>query len=207
MAADYDRAAAVAVSVLMDSVSSSAATDIFRILDHDDSVRLVRYSVVARRLGVPFSVFIQRFAESELSYTRLSKRTGIYIIMYNDNMLDRNMRSNVAHEYAHTRLGHHIGNGNNDEENEANCCSRLIMCPAPIADNLGVTTISDYVQAFDVSDELASMSKYYRAMDRETFARHAPDLIEAYGSRANYPRRPFLRKAVGSDWLLDIYDD
>ena len=201
MAADYYSAATAAVDILVSASSGSSATDIKRVIGYDDGVRLVRYSQMCVRIGGTVRRFATEYAESEHSYTKLDNTTGIYYIMYNDSVLDREWRSHLAHEYSHTLLGHHIGNGNNDEENEADCCSRLIMCPAPIADELGLETIGQYIRVFDVNAELAGAAMRFRAHDRETLNALIPDLVERYGNRLLLSRGRLNRLKRASGWM------
>lgn len=207
MAADYYSAAAAAVEVLQSVSSGSAATDIKLIINYDDGVRLIRYSQMCARIGGTVYKFATEYAESEHSYTKLDNTTGIYYIMYNDAVLDREWRSHLAHEYAHTLLGHHIGNGNNDEENEADCCARLVMCPASIADALDISSIDQYIRVFNVNDEMAKDALRFRTRDRETLDVMFPDLVERYGNRLMLSRGLLNRyKRASGSWIFDVYD-
>ena len=202
MAADYERAASAAAGVLL---SKGVGFDLAYAIVTDPAARLIRYTRMAdRMLCRSTAAFIARYAESEYSYTKYDPRAGIYYILYNDaNLLEREIRSHLAHEYAHVLLRHTRGDGNTDEENEANCCARLYTCPAPLADALGVRSPRDYMTAFGVDEETAFAAKRFRETDRDTLNALIPDLTERSADRlalaaARLSRgRTPLRAAVG----------
>ncbi len=207
--ADYARAASAAAGVLLSADAGSARTNIRYLIDADPDTRLIRYSVMADRLPCrSVAAFTERYAESEVSYTKYDRRTGTYYVFYNDTLPLRQVRSNLAHEYAHVLLRHTRGNGNNDEENEALCCARLLMCPAPVADVLQLDDVRRYMAVFGVDAELASSALRFRDFDREALEAAAPDLLGRYVTRLALSRGRLSRlaRASGSAWL-DVWGE
>lgn len=209
--ADYARAASAAAGVLLSGRAGDGgvATDVLRLIGDAPNTRLICYSAMAFRLCVPPQEFARRYAESAVSYAKLDPRTGVYYIFYNDmSLLRRDERAHLAHEFAHTLLGHTRGGGNNDEENEANCCARLLMCPAPVADALRLDGVRQYMDAFDVNAELAGAAVWFRDRDREAFARCAPGLLDRYADRVGITSGKLsrLRRASGGSWL-DVWGE
>lgn len=207
--ADYARAASAAAGVLLSADAGSARTNIRYLIDADPDTRLIRYSVMADRMPCrSVSAFVRRYAESEVSYTKLDPRTGTYYVFYNDTLPPRQVRANLAHEYAHVLLRHARGGGNNDEENEALCCARLMMCPAPVADVLRLEGVRQYMTAFDVDAELASSALRFRDIDREALEPYALDILGRYVPRLALSRGRLSRlaRASGSDWL-DVWGE
>ena len=195
MSADFERAASAAVTLLL---AKRSVPNVKSLIYADDAVRLVSYKQVAAKLRVSRDRFAEEYAESRYAYTKLSSN-GIYYILYNDALIDNELRSHLAHEYAHTLLGHTVGGANDSEETEADCCSRVLLCPAPAADELDLVTKTDYIRAFRVGSEMASQAVRCRAFDRDLIGDAAPKLLDAMR-----PSLPYMRKTPVRMIKLDV---
>ena len=129
------------------------AIDIFSIANSLPNISLKKYSDVCKRFSMSMQEFINT---TESEYGSVFKLKDKYELIYNDSKDNKTNRFTVAHELGHIILRHNLEDAN--EEKEANCFARNILCPIPIINSLGLKTIVDYMTVFDVSAPMANAS-------------------------------------------------
>lgn len=154
---DYQKATNAAYEILQDYDGRYPQIDIFHIVDTFPQVRVHTYTEIAARIGVSVYEFMTEFAESEMGYTVFDTDNNRWLIFYNDQKSETTIRFTIAHELGHIVLNHAEDTPTADKE--ANCFARNILCPVPIRDEFGLTTLSDYCFMFDISDKMAQVVK------------------------------------------------
>lgn len=156
----YRIATNAAYDLLVTLSSISLAIDVFYIAEKMiDNCRLLTYGQACFLYGLDLSWLLE---ESEYGFTII--KGGKRIILYNEDMPLSCIRFTIAHEIGHAVLGH----ANEDDpaaEKEANCFARNLLCPLPVAKELGIDNVSEYVSIFNVSEKMATVSLNFRDSD------------------------------------------
>ena len=150
---NYNIATNKAYEILSLQDCISLPIDIFSIVNSLPNIRLKKYSDICKRFSISMDEFID-IAESE--YGSILKKGNKSEIIYNDYKDITTNRFTVAHELGHVILNHKAKDAN--EEKEANCFARNILCPIPIVKSLELKTLVDYMTVFDVSAPMANAS-------------------------------------------------
>ena len=91
-------------------------------------------------------------------------KNGRYMIFYNQDDYAPRVKFSILHEFGHYRLGHRLGNYNDDDEYgrvevEANCFAAQILMPEQVLNELkkrgAVITVDFLKRHFGVSEEAA----------------------------------------------------
>jgi len=163
LAPDYNKATNAAYEVLCQRSFLSLSTNVFSIIEDvlSDNCRLFTYGQAVFLYGFTLECLM---AESEHGFSILDDK-GRRIILYNEEMPLGAIRFTLAHEIGHAVLGH-TSEDDPSAEKEANCFARNLLCPIPVADELGVDLIDDYVSLFDVTKQMAKVTLERRGSDR-----------------------------------------
>lgn len=156
---DYKTATNAAYRLLAERDLFSIQTNVFAIAEQLENCRVFSYGLTNFCFDTPLEVLL---ANSEYGFSIKSK--GNRIIYFNENMPLACIRFTLAHEIGHAVLGHQ------DEEDpaaerEANCFARNLLCPLPIAHDMNISTGEDYVSAFNISNNMASITLMHRTSD------------------------------------------
>lgn len=178
---DYKKATNAAYEMLARYGSFSLATDVFAIAENLlENCKLLSYGqtcffyeyTLEELLGV-----------SEFGFSILNNHTGQRLILYNEDCVLRCIRFTIAHEIGHYVLKH-ANEKDVASEREANCFARNLLCPIPVIHRLGIETIQDYMDVFDVTARMATVSierqesdKYYITRENWTMI---SDMLNAY---------------------------
>ncbi len=146
---------------------------------------------IAKSLGihvVPYKDLIAKAyyilcdVPSEHGFTVVFPKSAEKYIFYNERDPKTVQLFTVAHELAHCVLRHQYQS--EDEEKEANCFARNLLCPVWVAQEKGLSTVNDYARVFGVSGAMAEISvkhAYHDAMqsDRDIAVR----VVQAFHAR------------------------
>ena len=172
MTPDYKRSTRLAYSLfLKGGFFLTADTSI--VLTHPKVHKVRPYSYLIERFGQDGMDLIE---SSDFGFTILQKKTGRYIVCYNEQNPYKVIRFTLAHELGHILMGHQLGE-DSYEEKEANCFARNLLCPVPIADYFQLKTVKDYASFFHVSTSMASVTLRCRDSDRYYIDKDTYDLI------------------------------
>ena len=160
---DYNKATNAAYKVLSQRSSLSLSTNVFSIIEEELSTtcRLLTYGQAVFLYGASLECLK---AESEYGFS-IVEDSGRRIILYNEEMPLGAIRFTLAHEIGYAVLGH-TNEDDPSAEKEANCFARNLLCPVPVAEELDVTLIDDYVSLFDVTKQMARVTLERRRSDR-----------------------------------------
>lgn len=159
---DYRRATNAAYDTLIKLETFSISTNVFSVVELLlENCQLLTYGQACFLYG--FSLH-QLLENSEFGFSIVSS-TGNRIILYNENMPLGSIRFTIAHEIGHAILGH-ITEDDPCSEKEANCFARNLLCPLPVAEILGASTIDDYTELFSVTASMAMTTIDRRNSDR-----------------------------------------
>lgn len=152
---DYYKATNLAYRVLVSKNNISLPIDIFQIAQSYTSLKIVSYSEMAKRFKISFIEFLN-YAPSQYGFImKKSLKSSRAYIVFNDKKDLETIKFTIAHE-----LGHYIMEHNSEsalENKEANCFARNILCPVPIANDLGLVSINDYKSVFCISEPMANV--------------------------------------------------
>lgn len=149
---NYPRATNAAYQLLANRKTFSIRTDVFRIANSLPECRLLSYGDAVQKYGCDWQALINN-SEDGFS-VRLGRQT---IILYNEKKPKRRIRFTIAHEIGHHVLSHDDGD-NLSFEREANCFARNLLCPVPLIEYFHIYTVNSYVDAFDVSPQMARIA-------------------------------------------------
>ena len=155
---DYNKATNAAYETLQQYSSSFPKIDIFRIVMSYPNVKVHTYSYLAQRMGLSVHKFTRDIASSEHGFTVCDNLKQRWEVFYNETKCERTIRSTLAHELGHIVLKHTKDGNASIEDREANCFARNLLCPVPIRKELGLTSLSDYCNAFDISERMAQVA-------------------------------------------------
>ena len=152
---DYNCATNAAYEILQKYGSSFPQIDIFGIILSYPNVKVHTYSEAAKIKNISVYDFAHNIASSEHGLTIFNKKNGHAEVLFNDTKNDHTIRFTLAHELGHIVLCHKKDGG--VEDKEANCFARNLLCPVPLRKELGLKTLDDYCNAFDVSERMAQV--------------------------------------------------
>ena len=158
---DYKKATNAAYEILCDREPFSLSTDVFDIAGHLDGCRLLTYGQAMLFYGFTTDML---WGQSEFGFTFVQRSSGKRIILYNEWMPLSCIRFTLAHEIGHKVLQHQ-DEDSQWEEREANCFARNLLCPIPVIEEFSISSAGDYMSAFDVSEQMASVSMNWRGSD------------------------------------------
>ena len=119
---------------------------------------------------------------SEHGFTVVSPKSDKKAIFYNQCDPKPVRLFTVAHELAHCVLEHR--NRSDDEEKEANCFARNLLCPIWIAQAKGLEAVDDYTRVFGVSGTMAEISIKQAHSDIKWTDPHlAASIVQAFQRR------------------------
>lgn len=160
---DYKKATNAAYEILTRYGAFSFATDVFDIVEALlKNCKLLPYSETHRIYKYPLEALL---SVSEFGFSIINKHTGQRIILYNECCSLGCIRFTIAHEIGHCVLKH-IDENDAASEKEANCFARNLLCPIPIIYKLGVETIQDYIDVFEVTAQMAATSLNHQESDK-----------------------------------------
>lgn len=180
---DYRRATNEACELLLSLPSFSLTTDVFEAVKLSPDCVVISYRKAIEHYGFDSELLA---SNSDYGFTFLDPSTQRRIILYNETLPESCIRFTIAHELGHYILGHLPKDqiASKAAEREANCFARNLLCPAPIAKELSLTSPEEYKNLFHVSLEMANISIQYRGLDlyhiSETNHRNIIDLLYAY---------------------------
>lgn len=152
---DYYFATNKAYDLLNKYQDYSYPTPIFSIIRDFDDIKLLSYSEAAKIFNTTFEEFYS-IASSQYGFSIKNFSAHQTLILYNDKKDETVIRFTLAHELGHYILFHTKDSENEDKE--ANCFARNILCPIPVIYELGLTHIHEYVNTFYVSEPMAQVS-------------------------------------------------
>lgn len=150
---DYRCATNAAYEILQKYDSCFPQIDIFGIIMSYPNVKVHTYSEAAGMIGLSVYDFAHNVASSEHGFTIYDKNSGHALVFFNDIKSEHTIRFTLAHELGHLVLRHK--KDGSVEDREANCFARNLLCPVPLRDELGLKSLDDYCNAFDVSERMA----------------------------------------------------
>lgn len=154
---NYYRATNFAYEVLVNNKNFSLPIDIFRIASSFIGLRIISFSEMANRFGMSFQEFIDCSPSKYGFLIRKNSNSNCAYIVYNEKKEIETIKFTIAHELGHYVLGHNSKFESESENKEANCFARNILCPVPIANDLGVANILDYINVFCISEPMANV--------------------------------------------------
>lgn len=162
--ADYRRATNKASELLLSLPSFSLTLDVFAAVKLMPDCVVISYRKAIEHYGINPELLA---SNSDYGFTFLEPKTKRRIILYNDALPVACIRFTIAHELGHYILEHLPKDqiASDAAEKEANCFARNLLCPAPIAKELALTSAEEYKTLFQVSSEMASIAVQYRAID------------------------------------------
>lgn len=177
---DYKRATNAAYNTLIGLGTFSISTDVFAIVELLlENCRLLTYGQACFLYGFSLQQLLEN---SEFGFSILCSN-GNRIILYNENNPLGCIRFTIAHEIGHAILCH-VTENDPSSEKEANCFARNLLCPLPVADALGASTVDDYTELFNVTASMAmatldwrTSDKYYLDIELSTII---TDMLDAY---------------------------
>ena len=170
---NYKKATEMAYLLFLNT-SISLIPDVMTIARHPKVRKIKPYSYLLDRYGDDGQDLID---SSDYGFTIIQKRTGRYVVFYNEKNPYEVIRFTLAHELGHIILGHN-GDNTSCEEKEANCFARNFLCPLPVADFFKLRGVEDYARFFRVSRTMASITLSQRHCDRELIRKDLYDKIK-----------------------------
>lgn len=181
--ADYRRATNKASELLLSLPSFSLTLDVFAAVKLMPDCVVISYRKAIEHYGIDPELLA---SDSDYGFTFLDPKTKKRIILYDDTLPEACIRFTIAHELGHYILEHLPKDqiASESAEKEANCFARNLLCPAPIAKELSLTSAEEYKILFQVSAEMASIAVQYQEIDlyhiSERNYRNILDLFYAY---------------------------
>lgn len=152
---DYCRATNAAYNILENYAGPYPQIDIFKVISDLPNVFVHTYSEMARKFELTFSQFLD-ISSSEHGFTVYKPLNKSGIIFYNDLKGECTIRFTLAHELGHIILGHI--QDDSVARCEADCFARNCLCPVPLRDGFGLSTIEDYCECFNISESMAQVT-------------------------------------------------
>ena len=159
---NYNYATNQAYRLLNEFSVYSFPTPIFLIIKKFSDIKLLSYTQVAKKQNITYDQFYS-LASSEYGFSKKDNITNKTLILYNDKKDETVIRFTLAHELAHYYLHHY--EDDYAEDKEANCFARNILCPVPIIQEMGISTIKEYTEAFKVSEPMANVAIQMKYVD------------------------------------------
>ena len=150
---DYSKATNAAYQLLAKQQKLSLSADVFFIAENFlNNCVLITYGQASIVYGIDRQLLLG-FSEFGFSIFHDDKR----IILYNEDISLGTIRFTIAHEIGHAILGH---TNDHDDcfEKEANCFARNLLCPIHVAVELGLNTIQEYMDAFNITKKMAEVA-------------------------------------------------
>lgn len=178
---NYKKATNAAYELLARYGSFSLATDVFAIAETLlENCKLFSYGQACFFYEFSLETLL---GVSEFGFSMLHNCTGQRIILYNEDCTLRCIRFTIAHEIGHYVLKH-VNEQDEASEREANCFARNLLCPIPVIHRLGVETVQDYMDVFEVTAPMAMVSLDRQKSDKYHITREnwtaISDMVSAY---------------------------
>lgn len=176
---NYARATNAAYQLLAKNIAFSLATNVFAIVEVLlGDCKILTYSQACFLYGYRLEMLLE---VSEFGFSIVSGEKRV--ILYNETVPLGSIRFTIAHEIGHAVLGH-TDEHDPANEKEANCFARNLLCPIPIVYGLGIDTVNDYVDAFNVTERMAYVSYDKKGTDKYYITKEnweiISDMLDAY---------------------------
>jgi Zn-dependent peptidase ImmA (M78 family) len=166
---DYKKAEKAAHKLLQLNNVQELPVKVKRLSKQFPNLKIKTYTWFAKKRGMTLEEVCD-FANSDEGCCYYKKKTGRYLILYNDEVNNKGrIRWTIAHELGHFMLKHNeisarttLGRSTLSEseydvfEKEANCFARELLAPPTVIVRLGKITASDIQYICDMSIEAAS---------------------------------------------------
>ena len=169
--ADYEAVYNRVSFLLKNCLTITIPVDIFSIANELNNLKLVRYSELAIKTGIPI-MYCSEFLGSRLgSYVENDGKAFIY---YNDTLNDiETARFTIAKELSHFVLGHKKYIDVNEVvyeelEKESDCFARNLLAPACLIEAIGINAndVNMISNTFKISKEAAQIRSSFYEIDK-----------------------------------------
>lgn len=178
--ADYYKATNSAYSVLGAFKINAVPVNLDLILNKLPNLRLMSYTRFATLNNIHLGDIITD--HDEFGSLTLRPHTRQYLMLYNDTKSPDVIRFTLGHELGHYFLDHKKHTAENDKE--ANCFARNLLCPLPILDLLSSSNYFSIPSIFGISFTAALTRLNFINLDRYHLNSDLYNSI--YSMRANF---------------------